>query len=209
MYNNCNIVDILGSIDEKIENNKILIDKLSDYALLKVQFGAKNDTQLKGFLRFIKGKKPYENGTILDDYISIDGLESSTYTKAYVDKMVLSKEFDILMVMDGASSGMVYSHKKGIVSSTLAKIETSPKMNDYLYWFLYSMKDIIKTRNTGSAIPHANKYYIETLKFDYDLSMNPELTYELHTIREKIIDIQHNKLKLQELKHLYIRKFFG
>lgn len=123
--------------------------------------------------------------------------------------MVLANPFDILMVMDGASSGTVYSHQKGIVSSTLAKIVVPQDLNDYLYWFLLSMKDIIKTRNTGSAIPHANKDYIENLSFDYTLATNKKLTTELHDLRLKIIDIKRNNAKLQELKELYLKKFFG
>lgn len=201
------MVDILGSIDNSIENNEAKITKIEELALLKIRTN-NNSKILKPYIKFIKGKKPLESGTSLDDYLSIEGITSANYQKAYSDNMILANPFDILMVMDGASSGTVYSHQKGIVSSTLAKIEVPQNVNDYLYWFLLSMKDIIKTRNTGSAIPHANKDYIENLSFDYTLATNKNLTTELHDLRLKIIDIKRNNAKLKELKSLYLKKFF-
>ena len=120
----------------------------------------------------------------------------------------MAKPFDILMVMDGASSGTVFSHQKGIVSSTIAKIETSNEINDYLFWYLLLLKDTIKSRNTGSAIPHANKDYIGSLLFDYDMATNNELRLKLHTFREELIETQNKNKELKQLKELYLKKFF-
>ena len=166
-------------------------------------------TALKPYIKFIKGKKPVQNGTEKSDYLSIEGITSSIYEQAFVDGMIMATAFDVLMVMDGASSGTVFSHQNGIVSSTLAKIDTPADMNDYIYWFLLSMKDTIKTRNTGSAIPHANKDYISSLMIDVGMATNDVLREKLHTLRERIISLSLENIKLRELKQLYLKKFFG
>lgn len=177
--------------------------------MLLLQRNASNTTELKPYIKFIKGKKPLENGTLLDVYLSIDAITTGNYIYAYADGMILANPFDILMVMDGASSGTVYSHQKGIVSSTLAKVECSAEINDYVFWFLLSLKDAIRSRNTGSAIPHANKDYICSLMFDYEMATNTKIREELHTLREKLIGIQNKNKRLKELKSLYLKKFFG
>ncbi len=203
------MVDILGSIDNSLENNEEKIKRITELALLLIQRNAQYTTELKPYIKFIKGKKPLENGSIVDVYLSIDAITTGNYTNAYIDGMIMAKPFDILMVMDGASSGTVFSHQEGIVSSTLAKIETPLEINDYVFWFLLYMKDAIKSRNTGSAIPHANKDYIGSLMFDYTLATNKELRDKLHSLREELIAIQNKNKKLKELKSLYLKKFFG
>ena len=203
------VIDILGSIDNSIENNEYEIQKINDLALLLISKSDNKKTALKPYIKFVKGKKPITNGTEKADYLSIEGITSSIYEQAYVDGMVMAAAFDILMVMDGASSGTVYSHQNGIVSSTLAKIDTSADMNDYIYWFLLSMKDTIKSRNTGSAIPHANKDYISSLMIDIDMATSVSVREKLHTLRERIISLNAEIIKLRELKQLYLKKFFG
>ncbi len=203
------MVDILGSIDDKIENNDKKTKKITDYALLLIQKKCVPDTEMKEFIKFVKGKKPVDNGTTTAAYLSIEAITTANYSQEYSDGMVMAKTYDILMVMDGASSGTVFSHQNGIVASTLAKIETYANINDYLFWYLLSMKDIIKARNTGSAIPHANKDFISSLLFDYSQATDKNLTEELHRLREKLYNIQKENIKLNEFKQLYLQKFFG
>lgn len=202
------IVDILGSIDEKIENNEQEIRKINDLALCFIAKSNNLNTELKPYIKFIKGKKPIENGSTSAPYLSIDAITSFRYESVYSDDMIMATPYDILMVMDGASSGTVFSHQSGVVSSTLAKIESKKEIKDYLYWFLLSLKDTIKTRNTGSAIPHANKDYISSLKFDYEFATNASNTTFLHSLRTKIVSLQEEIVKLRELKALYLKKFF-
>ncbi len=202
------IVDILGSIDEKIENNEQEIRKINDLALCFIAKSNNLNTELKPYIKFIKGKKPIENGSSTAPYLSIDAITSFRYESVYSDNMIMATPFDILMVMDGASSGTVFSHQAGVVSSTIAKIDCSDNIKDYLYWYLLSQKVIIKSRNTGSAIPHANKEYISSLKFDYGFATDIKTINILHSLRTKIIQLQEENKSLQELKGLYLKKFF-
>lgn len=203
------MVDILGSIDEKIENNERKSNKITDYALLLIEKDSKPDTEIKPFIKFIKGKKPIEIGTLKAPHLSIDAITTANYSQEYSDGMVMATTYDVLMVMDGASSGTVFSHQNGIVASTLAKIETPSNIKDYLYWFLLSMKDIIKARNTGSAIPHANKDFIGSLLFDYSKATDNVVSDTLHQLRKKLYTIQKENIELNKLKQLYLQKFFG
>ena len=202
------IVDILGSIDEKIENNEQEIRKINDLALCFIAKSNNLNTELKPYIKFIKGKKPIENGSTTAPYLSIDAITSFRYESVYSDDMIMATPYDILMVMDGASSGTVFSHQAGVVSSTIAKIDCSDNIKDYLYWYLLSLKEIIKSRNTGSAIPHANKEYILSLKFDYGFATDIKTINILHSLRTRIIQLQEENKKLQELKGLYLKKFF-
>ena len=202
------MVDILGSIDEKIENNEQKIRKINDLALCFIAKSNNLNTELKPYIKFIKGKKPIEKGSTTAPYLSIDAITSFRYESVYSDDMIMATPFDILMVMDGASSGTVFSHQAGVVSSTIAKIDCSDNIKDYLYWYLLSLKEIIKSRNTGSAIPHANKEYISSLKFDYGFATDIKTINILHSLRTKIIQLQEENKKLQELKALYLKKFF-
>lgn len=202
------IVDILGSIDAKIENNEQEIRKINDLALCFIAKSNNLNTELKPYIKFIKGRKPIENGRTTAPYLSIDAITSFRYESVYSDDMIMATPFDILMVMDGASSGTVFSHQAGVVSSTIAKIDCSDNIKDYLYWYLLSLKEIIKSRNTGSAIPHANKEYISSLKFDYGFATDIKTINILHSLRTKIIQRQEENKKLQKLKGLYLKKFF-
>ena len=202
------IVDILGSIDEQIEINEQEIRKINDLALCFIAKSNNLNTELKPYIKFIKGKKPIENGSTTAPYLSIDAITSFRYESVCSDDMIMATPFDILMVMDGASSGTVFSHQAGVVSSTIAKIDCSDNIKDYLYWYLLSLKEIIKSRNTGSAIPHANKEYISSLKFDYGFATDIKTINILHSLRTKIIQLQEENKKLQELKGLYLKKFF-
>ena len=204
----CFVIDILGSIDEKIENNEQEIRKINDLALCFIAKSNNLNTELKPYIKFIKGKKPIENGRTTAPYLSIDAITSFRYESVYSDDMIMATPFDILMVMDGASSGTVFSHQAGVVSSTIAKIDCSDNIKDYLYWYLLSLKEIIKSRNTGSAIPHANKEYISSLKFDYGFATDIKTINILHSLRTRIIQLQEENKKLQVLKGLYLKKFF-
>ena len=202
------MVDILGSIDNSIENNEKQINKINALAMSFVKKGDNPHAELKPYIKFIKGKKPIENGSTTAPYLSIEAITSFRYESVYSDYMIMATPFDILMVMDGASSGTVFSHQAGVVSSTIAKIDCSDNIKDYLYWYLLSLKEIIKSRNTGSAIPHANKEYLSSLKFDYGFATDIKTINILHSLRTRIIQLQEENKKLQELKGLYLKKFF-
>ena len=78
--------------------------------------------------------------------ILIDSFEGGK--KFYADKknMVVTSEQDLLMVMDGASSGRIEFGITGIVGSTMSKLELKKSVRSILYFFLKTKeKDIWQT----------------------------------------------------------------
>lgn len=67
------------------------------------------------------------------------------------------------MLMDGSNSGLVFRSKKGIVASTFARIGMDQKYLHFIFEFLRASRESIFANNTGSAVPHANKEFINRL----------------------------------------------
>jgi type I restriction enzyme S subunit len=76
---------------------------------------------------------------------------------------IVCDEDDVLMLMDGARSGVVFRGISGIVSSTFALVRTEAHLKHVVYEYLRAGKEAIISNNTGSAIPHANKEFINRM----------------------------------------------
>jgi type I restriction enzyme S subunit len=124
------------------------------------------------FIKFYKGKKAdsiqpnYEIG--LERLLLLDGIESGNYPYTNPDKQVIAEQNDLLMLMDGARSSKVFFAEKGVVGSTLSKIEiVEPKLSSSLLKLFFDNNfDWMQTNNTGAAIPHANKNFINSMPFN-------------------------------------------
>ncbi|MEO2068911.1 MAG: restriction endonuclease subunit S [Desulfurobacteriaceae bacterium] len=234
------IAEILGSIDDQIENlmeqNKTLeeiaktifkrwlIDfefpneegkpykssggEFVDSELGKIPKGWKI-FRFKEIFSFVKGKKPkalenrYREGLL--PYLSIEYLSGNTNNVQYAlpENVIVSSDEDILMVMDGASSGKIFIGKKGIVSSTIAKINIINEIvgKDLLYFYLLHYEEKIKSHTTGSAIPHVDKKYVLNLKVA--LPLESYLSTKLNLImKDFVLKILNNNKKIQTLTQL-------
>ncbi|MDD2627940.1 MAG: restriction endonuclease subunit S [Clostridia bacterium] len=138
--------------------------------ILKNDFEKINDVEiLSHIIKFVKGKKPInidnnkQEG--YDRYLTIACLKGQEFNYADITKMILSKN-DLLMVMDGASSGEVYYGGQGIVGSTLARVDCIGKsyISEFIYFIMKYYKNLIQSKNTGSAIPHTDKGFIGSLE---------------------------------------------
>ncbi|MDA0061832.1 restriction endonuclease subunit S [Brachyspira hyodysenteriae] len=172
-------------------------------------------TTLENILKVIKGKKPKETHIKKTDllnsqYLTIDCYNNSNieYTE-YVEKMYVDK-LDIIMVMDGASSGKLFYGKNGILSSTMAKFYVENKnINEIVFFFLKKIENEIMYHTTGSAIPHANKQFILNKKIVLPPKQLLNLTNYIKTIREKIIsNIEENK-KLASIRDSILPKLMS
>lgn len=182
------VASILSTYDDLIENNQKQIKLLEEAAMklykewfLKLRFPGYETTKiiygvpegwysrsLKGVIKFIKGKKP---GHITDEQIKnyqklllIDSMESGQYKYTDPTSQVLAKDGEILMLMDGARSSHTFIAVSGVVGSTLARIEIIDDSVPVSYLKLYFdvHAELFKANNTGSAIPHANRNFIES-----------------------------------------------
>ena len=172
--------------------------------------------ELGSLLNFVKGKKPkglvdIKNSNFQAQYLNIHALNGGNPQFAETDKMILANEYDILMVMDGASSGSVYFGLNGIVASTIAKLEiNSDNLREVVYQYLRLYESEIRAHVTGSAIPHTDKGYVNTRKIaipsDEDLH---EITRTFKTIRGLIIENRQQEKKLRDIRDTLLPKLMS
>ena len=179
---------ILSAYDELIENNQrriALLEKMAEEIyrewFVRLRFpGHEMVKKVKGvpegwrsmqfteICAFQKGKTPdqtfLESQDGLLPYITVEFIEGKN-TEYVLKKRnsICCENGDVLMLMDGARSGLVFRGKKGIVGSTFARVAVKPLYRDVVYEFLRATREHIVSNNTGSAIPHANKEFIHRL----------------------------------------------
>lgn len=163
--------------------------------------------ELRDFFKFVKGKKPKKieefefPGSL--KYLTIDVLSRKSLLYASNEKMIEADKNNVLMVMDGASSGTVYYGQKGIVGSTLAKLELTNNglSNQFLLVAFKFLENDIKNRLTGSAIPHTDKEYTYRLKIS--LPDNNRVYKQAHKIFQNFTDqIIIKKEENEKLKNI-------
>ncbi len=156
------------------------------------------------YIKFIKGKKPLEVFDTESEntlpQILIETLDTGKSMFARPEKMTICEKEDLIMVMDGASSGRIEIGFRGILGSTLAIIKSNGINNNLLYQFLKYKEQDIRNNTTGAAIPHADKSKI----FEYTISLPTENTVSnFSSIQENISKmIFSNKSELKSLTHL-------
>lgn len=242
------IVEIIDSIDKKIETNNKINKKLEEMAqaifkqwfvdfefpnedgkpykssggeMVENEFGmipkCWKSKELKEVIKFAKGKKPkiitdkeFDNSEL---YLTIDVLNRNSIQYAVNDKVVLANKKDILMVMDGASSGSLYYGLDGIVGSTLSKLVINDEYinEDVLYYFLKLNEFNIKGHLTGSAIPHTDKEYVNRLIMciPSDKELLVRVTKILSDIREKVIINNEENSRLIKLRDILLPKLMS
>ncbi|WP_413828867.1 restriction endonuclease subunit S [Methanobrevibacter sp. UBA412] len=206
------VLKLLSNIDNILKNNNQLNQNLESQAMelfksIFINFNnIKNEDliisengkipknynliQLKDICKFKKGKKPkistdqFEKG--FSNYLTIDVLSGQDYLYAKDEKGVLINELDILMVMDGASSGKLFYGKDGLLGSTLSKIIVNEKYREIVYQYLKYYEKYIGDNTTGTAIPHTDKGLVLNLKCPMPEDIS-EISHIFKTIRLKII----------------------
>lgn len=156
--------------------------------------------ELKDIFSFVKGKKPSEVSEIQKEgylqQILIDSFENGK--KLYADKrgMVVASEEDLLMVMDGASSGRIEFGISGLVGSTMSKLQLRKPIRSILYFFLKARERDIKDNATGSAIPHTDKEKV----YRYRIALPRDANYFEHSLFRYIQAVERLKRENLALK---------
>ena len=180
--------------------------------LLKENFNKKTEYEvLSNAIKFVKGKRPLDITPEIKEkykkYLTIACLNGQESNYADPTKMVLSNN-DLLMVMDGASSGDVYYTGQGIVGSTLSRIDCidSNYISEFIYFIMKYYKDLIQSKNIGSAIPHTDKVFVGNLKVP-KLLIDEQEKYKilLHKILQ---NINENKI-LEQLRDTLLPKLMN
>lgn len=218
------IAAILSAYDELIENNKrriALLEKMAEeiyrewfvrlrfpgYEKVKNVKGVPTSWRILRFsevCRFQKGKTPDESFDESQDgclpYLNVEFLEGqNTEYVRQTRSSIVCEDGDILMLMDGARSGLVFRANRGIVGSTFARIAVTPLYRDFVFEYLRAAREQIVSNNTGSAIPHANKEFIHRLILL--LPINDDLIVEFNShyrsLFEQVENLQSQNRILQ------------
>ena len=182
------IAAILTAYDDLIEVNKrriALLEKMAEELyrewFVRLRFPGYQDTRfVKGvpegweilkfsdICNFIKGKTPsHLVGNPLEDYLPyVNAAYLRGQEREFAKRernSVTCDHGDVLMLMDGSNSGLVFRAQAGIVASTFARIELDLKYRHFIFEYLKATQESIISNNTGSAVPHANKEFINRL----------------------------------------------
>ena len=121
--------------------------------------------RFKEFTKLTKGKQcEYfdEAGENMGVVLTVETLRldrPTFYNYAVVDdKRQLCSDNDIVVIWDGAGVGEFLKSKKGLLSSTIARIDVDEKkvLKQYLWQWRYSIEYMLKSNPTGMGIPHLN-----------------------------------------------------
>lgn len=207
------IASVLSSIDDKIDllhrQNKTL-EQLTETLFRQWFVVNQNPNAISekfgNLVQFMKGKKP--NDAVenfiegLVPQILIETFDTGKTFFSDPTEMVIADKKDILMVMDGASSGRVEIGISGIVGSTIGLFRPT-KNFDYplfLFYFLKTNEDFIKDNTTGSAIPHTDRALVLDLDVEYS---SIEKVKEFEAITENYFSKrQSNKIQICTLTQL-------
>ena len=208
------IMKILKNIDDKIELNNKINNNLYEVGieLLKNDFILEKGMEtLSQVIKFVKGKKPSDISTNkqvgYEKYLTIACLNGQELNYADTNKMIMSNN-DLLMVMDGASSGEVYCGGHGIVGSTLARIDCTDNnyISEFIFFCLKYYKDLIQSKNTGSAIPHTDKVFVGSLEIP---KINIEKQEKYNVLLSKIQHNQNENKTLENLRNALLPKLMN
>ena len=199
------MIDILGSLDDKIENNELQIQKLLELFCAnyhKLLLHSKNIGKLSDIAYIDSGKRPptKESLPIDGNNIPIVGASSIMgYTNTY-----LYNE-PILVIGRVGTHGIIQPiHDKSYPSDNTLVIKS-----DY-YTFCYNILHEIdyKAINKGSTQPLITQTDIKNTEIIVP-SKNDLLTFEKENNMNFIFALRKENEKLNELKQLYLKKFFG
>ncbi len=195
------IADILSAYDDLIENNIRRIRILEQMAQASYQewFGKVDkeslpegwrSASLGELIDFTKGKKPKEtspSGAM--PLLMIESIQNGITEFTDDSNIVVAEANDVVMVMDGASSGKVFLGQYGAVGSTLGRYRPKDReifSHYHLYLFIQANLRQIADNNIGSAIPHANKDFINQLKV---FLPPPESEKQFHDQMKPVFDL--------------------
>ncbi len=211
------IASILSAYDDLIENNLKRIKLLEEAAqniykewFVNFRYPGHEDVpineetrlpegwkkvKVEDLIDIIKGKKPKveldKPSDLSVKYLLMDVLERKTERYAENNKLRLAETGETLMLMDGSRSGVVIRSLDGAIGSTLGvlRLKKSDVGKGYCYLFFKDKQSEIRSKNTGSAIPHANKSYI--------LSMNINIPFEtISNLFEKTVGDMFEEVEL-------------
>ena len=202
------IVDIIGSLDDKIENNNKIINKLwQELQLIHTDFKSKNELVEKNILELsdIKYGKGIPTSEILKD--GLYSVYGSNGIIGYLNNYTF-KEHKIAISCRGNSSGIIHlTDENSTVTSNSLVLDF--KNFDYTYYFfLEFMYKGLYEYKTGSAQPQITIDNLKILNLQVPKNINDYIK-NINDSVEYTFCLKKENQKLFLLKQFYLKKFFG
>ena len=213
------IVDIIGSLDDKIENNNKLYKKIDEYLLLK--YKKIQDKTVKGNFKdnfnilngyAFKSKDYIEFGTY--KVITIKNIKSDGFTTASCDFIDFNDDYrkvklnvgDILLTMTGDVGRVgIVDQENCLLNQRVLKVTgISPA---YTYTFLKSNYYNISMISKGSVQQNLSVNDLYNISV-YNSKQQIFEFKKYDSLFEKMIALKKENIKLQQLKSNYLAKFF-
>ena len=202
------IVDIIGSLDDKIENNNKIIDKLwQKLQLIHTDFKSKNELVEKNILELadIKYGKGIPTSEILKD--GLYSVYGSNGIIGYLNNYTF-KAHKIAISCRGNSSGIIHlTDESSTITSNSLVLDF--KNFDYTYYFfLEFMYKGLYEYKTGSAQPQITIDNLKILNLQVPKNINDYIK-NINDSVEYTFCLKKENQKLLLLKQFYLKKFFG
>ena len=228
----CLVIDILGSIDDSIENNEKIIEVLEEKMLLEydrlITSTALAESEMQEIFDISIGKTPprKESHWFTEKSEDVKWLSISDMGKAKVfafdsSEKITAEGIEKYNVKIAPENTVLLSFKLtiGKVAITGCEMATNEAIAhfvsddenivEYLYCYL-KRYNFDMLGNTSSIATAVNSKTIKAMKFYYP---DKETLADFHSTAEPLIKkIKHlliTNAKLNELKQLYLKKFFG
>lgn len=162
-----------------------------------------------------KGKKVLEDDNGQFNYISIENLHSKKYTQKTNELGIQVNNSDILIAWDGANAGLVGFNFEGTIGSTLAQLKVNSSFKNkinpaFVYQYLDSKFDLIKSKRTGATIPHVNGAELRSMEIPLPpLPTQKAIAAKLDKAQEIILYNQQLIEKYDQLTQSLFINMFG
>lgn len=223
------MVDILGSIDNSIENNNKKIENLINFGQLKYQEDiSSNDYEYMALSKLVKisrgaSPRPIQNylTTTGHSWVKISDVTSLSApflfeTKEYITDEGTNHSVAVypndLILSNSATPGIpVFMETNAFVHDGWLIIRDFKKITpNYLFWVLKNDRNIILSQGNGSIFTNLKTDILKSHEIPVPSKEKMEKLDNLYsTILLKIKHLTKENLKLKELKQLYLKKFFG
>jgi type I restriction enzyme S subunit len=226
------IVDILGSLDDKVEANEIVMGKIDELIRQKyshfIQFSDKTTwktckigevtscilggTPSREKPEYWNGNVPWINSGKINEFRIIEPSEFITEIGLKRSNTQLIPKNSVVLAITGATLGQVSI--LGIDTcanqSVVAVLENEHLPTSFLYPMICAQIQNIVNLQTGGAQQHINKGNIEN--FSIELPCKAALTQyqnDVEPLQDKILSLCFENQQLQRLKQQYLKKFFN
>lgn len=211
------IVDILGSIDDKIENLETINTKLQEYSLKKYRLCFSNvaTIPLSDIASVTMGQSPYGNtlneklGTIFYQGRTDFGFRYPSVRLYTTEPKRMAKVNDILLSVRAPVGDINMAFEECCIGRGIAAITSQYK--SFIYYSLLNQKsDFDIYNNSGTIFGSINRDALLSFKIPAaDLSLVQDFEKIVCDLDNKILINTLEIDKLTELKQAFLQKFFG